>query len=385
MTATFAPAFRSIFNDPRRALFYILTIAFLVMVILAPTAIANGYSRQLSDLIPTYISDRVIMMNASADTISTSILEYSVVNELRKAGFKRVYGELLIRSKLMIEDQNLDVVVRGVDDVKGFYGYVGATINGSKPKEEREVNIGILLAKKLNIGLGDEIEILEGEAAWRLRVVGIIDCSCPCDYEIMTGLNVLWKIVPDLKDKVSLIELQLSSGRKLGDVEGFVSEHFNGVKLLREKPFREAAHNLIEITFNSIKNWTLPLYAMILVAAYFTTLKISVDSEKEVAVLRCIGASRRGAFSYILFKSLLIIEFGIIVGLSFGVISAEIIFRAMSLIFFTGSYQPPSLTIIDMIKVICLTHVFAIAGAVYPAFKIFGKRDEVLWRSVYLS
>ena len=385
MTATFAPAFRSIFNDPRRTLFYILTIAFLVMVILAPTAIANGYSRQLSDLIPTYISDRVIMMNASADTISTSILEYSVVNELRKAGFKRVYGELLTRSELVVEDQNLDVIVRGVDDIKRFYGYVGARINGSRPEEEREVNIGILLAKKLNIGLGDEIEIIEGESAWRLRAVGIIDCSCPCDYEIMTRLNVLWKIMPDLKDKVSLIELQLSNGQKLEDVERFVSEHFNDVKLLREKPFEEAADNLIEATFNSIKNWTLPLYAMILVAAYFTTLKISIDSEKEVAVLRCIGASRRDAFSYILFKSLLIIEFGIVVGLSFGIISAEIIFRAMSLIFFTGSYQPPSLTIIDLIKVICLTHVFAIAGAVYPAFKIFSKGDEILWRSTYPS
>jgi len=380
VTSTFIPALRSVLNDPKRSLLYILTIAFLITVILAPTAIANGYSKQLSDLIPTHASSRAIIMNSSANTVSTSVLRYPLVKELRKHGVKEVYGELLIRSRLMTRNQTLNAVVRGVDDVDGFYRYMNMRVNGSKPREEFQANVGILLAKRLNINLGDELNLVEGEAVWRLRVVGIIDCSCPCDYEVLTNLNTLWRIKPNLKDKISIVELQLASGRGSGDLETFLSERLSHVKVLRERPFEEAAQNLIEATFNSIKNWTLPLYAVILVAAYFTTIKISIDSEREVAILRCIGASRRDAFSYIFFKALLIIEFGIITGLSLGIISAEVIFRALSLIFSTGSYQPPSLTALDLVKTMCLTQISTVAGAIYPALKVSG---EAAWRSSY--
>ena len=68
-------AFRSIVNDPKRSTLYVLTIALLVMVISAPIAIANGYSQQLSSIIPALTPDRVLIVegiredNASAHNL----------------------------------------------------------------------------------------------------------------------------------------------------------------------------------------------------------------------------------------------------------------------------------------------------------------------------
>ena len=94
MTSTFIPALRSVSNDPKRSLLYILTIAFLIMVILAPTAIANGYSKQLSDLIPSLTVMENIELPMALAGVKGEVRKRRAMELLERFGLSRLADKL---------------------------------------------------------------------------------------------------------------------------------------------------------------------------------------------------------------------------------------------------------------------------------------------------
>ncbi|MCD6312990.1 MAG: FtsX-like permease family protein [Thaumarchaeota archaeon] len=370
-------AFRSIVNDPKRSTLYVLTIALLVMVISAPIAIANGYSQQLLSIIPALTPDRVLIVNSSARSLSDSVLSYQLIGMLDEKGFERMIPQLITYSNVEMGDRLVEVRIRGIENLEIFYRDEGVRVNGSKPSSDLEANVGILLARRLGIELGDEVKLTMGGSSWTLKVVGVIDCSCPYDDEMIVLLRDAWRLRPDLENKVTLVEVAFSEESELDELEA------KGVKLLYEKPFEEAAAETISATLQSIKSWTIPIYLVVFVAAYLIGLKISDDSEREVAILRCIGASRKKALTFILSKSILIIVIASVVGLALGMVSAQIVFRALSLIFATKLYEPPSLMPMEALQILVFTQLFALAGAVYPALRSSRRVGEEAWLSIH--
>lgn len=178
------------------------------------------------------------------------------------------------------------------------------------------------------------------------KVSGIIDCGCSSDEEVLMQLFGVWEVKLDSLGKVSFIEVM-----ELGEVDPSIL-HSLGFKMLDERPFHQAARDLIFKTFNSVRNWSIPVYPLVFVAVYFIAMRIARKSETDVAVLRYIGASRRKAFSYLFYRCLIVEVLGVFVGLAFGVVSAQVVFRLVSIILSTGSYTPPSLDVLDVVWLI---------------------------------
>jgi len=372
-------AFKSIVNDPRRSMLYVLTLALLLMVICAPIAIANAYSSQLLEAIPKLASNRLLILNGSACSLSSAPLEYSIVDALRGIGLRKILPQLLVYSTIPGHGDG-SAPIRGIEGIEDFYRDRGVKLNGSIPKADLEANVGILLARRIGVGVGDSMQIVLKGERWSLRIVGIVDCECPSDDEILVGLPTLWKMDGDLAGRISLVEV-ISEG--VGDMQRIEEElltRFDGVAILLERPFNEAATMGVNMTFQSIRGWVAPIYASIALAAYMITWRLTVDSEREVVVLRSIGASKRCALAYLLSKSLLIIVLAAIVGIALGVVSAQLIFRAVSLLLSTGFYQPPSLTPLDLVQTAALFLLSAAAGSLYPSLRMSSRGVEVLWR-----
>ncbi|MCD6312836.1 MAG: FtsX-like permease family protein, partial [Thaumarchaeota archaeon] len=95
-------------------------------------------------------------------------------------------------------------------------------------------------------------------------------------------------------------------------------------------------------------------------------------------------ASRKKALTFILSKSILIIMIASVVGLALGMVSAQIVFRALSLIFATKLYEPPSLMPMEALQILVFTQLFALAGAAYPALRSSRRvAGEEAWLSIY--
>ena len=354
-------------SDSRRLLFYILALGFLVMIISAPIAIANGYSKNLSNMIPEIESRRAILLNSSASSLTDSKLDYSIVENFHNLGVKRILPQLLAHVELRFNDKLIPVRVRGVESFETFYADRGIRVNGSTPSSNLEANIGILLSRRLDLGIGDIVEIVANNDVQKFRIVGIVDCGCPCDDELILSLEDLWMLKPSLSDKISFVEV-ISHDHDLEKL------NLSSVKAFLEKPFSQASTTLIQETFNSVRNWAITIQLTILVAAYFTASKISMDSERELVILRSIGATRKKAFVYVFFKSIIVSLLAIITGLSFGTITAQIVFRSLSILLSAESYTPPGLEPFDVLWIVGLSLTSALIGSVYPALKA-SRRD----------
>jgi len=348
------------------------------MTISAPLAVANGYLENLSSIIPDQAPRRVLIMNASARSLFESRLDYSLIDELRSLGFGKTFPQVIFYSKIYFKGNSFDVRVRGVDGLEEFYKENGCRINGSIPSSTSEADVGILLAKRLGIEVGDSLEIDVDGRRSRIEVAGIVDCRCPCDDEVLFTLGDAWRIKPSLESKITLIEVTSIQNANLNALS------MKRVKPLAEEPFHEAVGEIIWRTFDSIRNWSAPMYFLILAAMYFVASKISSDSERDLMILRCIGASRGKALAYVFYRSLIVAVLAMVVGLALGLVSAQIIFRLLAVMFSAESYIPPSLGVLDVAHLIALSTLSAVAGIIHPALKASRMElGEAAWRLAY--
>lgn len=378
-------SFKSIINDPKQSTLYILTIAFLVMVIVAPTAIANGYSNQLTRLIPPVTGRYILAINSTATSLSDSIIDYSLINNLLEERIDTIIPQLLFYYKINNGSRIENVRIRGIDPGSFYEGRNIQIIEGNKTSIEFKANIGMLLSRRLNITLGDQIELKKSNMTVKLRIAGIVNCRGVCDDELLITIEDAWKIKPEMYGKINFIELKITEKSNITEVVNRLNEWIGDLKFLQERPFSSAATKLISQTFQSIKNWTLPIYFLIIMATYLVTMKIAADSDKDVALLRSLGASKRKALSFLLSKSLLISTFGVMLGIAFGVTCSQAIFRLISLLLSTGLYNPPNLTIYDTVQILFLAQLSSVLGCIYPAINSARKGIEKsqLWQSIH--
>ncbi|MEM3921476.1 MAG: FtsX-like permease family protein [Nitrososphaerota archaeon] len=374
-----ALAFRSVIADIRRSMLYILTIGFLLMTISAPLVIANGYAENFGIILPKYEQSRFFLINASATSLSWSTVDYSITEQLAVVGFKDLFPQILLYSYVAVGDNFFEIRIRGVDRLDEYFRHNGFRVNGNIPSSSSDVAIGILVARRFNVEKGAFLRIFLDNGNYRdFRISGIIDCGCPSDEEVLMQLSGVWDIRPDNLGKVSFIEVMELEKANLSALYSL------GLKVFDERPFYQAAYDLISKTLNSIRNWSAPLHLLVLAAVYFTSMRIIRESMRDGVILRCIGATRRKVFSYLLYRCLIVTMLGIFVGLAFGVTSAQVAFRLISIVLSTGSYNPPSLDFLDIIRLMALSLLSSIAGILYPLFKEMKKQlGDLAWQLTY--
>ncbi|MEM2216621.1 MAG: FtsX-like permease family protein [Nitrososphaerota archaeon] len=379
MTSLLNLAFKSVIADISKSMLYILTIGFLLTVASAPIVIANGYSENLYTMLPKFEEERFLLINASAKSLNESFLDYSLTERLVSLGFKKFFPQLIFYSKAFFNDKLFDIKVRGIDRLEEYFKHNRFHVDGNIPSSSSEVAIGILIARRFGVEKGVFLRIFSHDEDFKdFRVSSIIDCRCPSDEEVLAPLSTVWDIRPDILGRISLIEI--ISSEEINPATLYSLD----VKVLEERSFYQAAYSLILKTFNSIRNWSTPIYLLVLTAVYVVSVRITRDSEKDVTIIRCIGASRWKIFRYLFYRCFIVAVFGILVGISFGVVSAQVIFRFVSIILSTGSYTPPNIDTLDLVWLIGFSLLSSTAGIIYPAFKEMRRRlSDLTWRLTY--
>lgn len=379
MTTLLVLAFKSTVTDVKKSMFHILTIGFLLMTAVAPLAIASGYMENLLSMLPPYKGSKLLLVNSSATSLSDSILDYSISGKLTSLGVKQLSPQLIFYSKIVFNDSLLDVRVRAVEQLENFLKHKRSRVDGSIPSQSSEIAVGILLSRRLSLEKGDYLRMfLGGGSSKEFRVSGIIDCECSCDDEILLPLDEAWNIKPEARGRITLIEVTDLGEANLEALQSL------GVKAVDEQPFNQAALDLVYKTFSSIRNWTIPIHVLVFIAVYLAAVKISAEAERDVTLIRCIGASRMKAFRYLFYRCLIVVVLGLIAGVAFGVVSAQVIFRLLSIIFSTGLYAPPSLNALDIAWILSPALFSAVMGIIPPALRSLKKTlGELSWQPPY--
>jgi len=354
-------AFKDLVSEPKHLLSYILTIGSLIAVVVIPLAIGNAYIEYLTRIMPAQDYHHYLVINSSASSLSDSVIEYRLLEDILRRRNVDSSPQLTRYCKVSSNAGEVETVFRGAN-LNHLYKFRRVNLHGSTPRNMSEANIGVLLAGRLNVSVDDYIEIVLGGGRHVLRVAGILRCSCPYDEEVLVQLEDAWRMSPDADGKITFLEF---TGR-LDDGE-FASLN---LRVMPVQPASQAIEGIVESTFNTIRSWALAISIAVFVSSYFTSLKMCIDSLDRVLVLRSIGFSKKKAALFLFYKALIVSLMSLLVGVSVGIVSSQVIFRALSLILSVEAYQPPTLTLNDLCWVSAAAGTISITGSIPSIIRI---------------
>jgi ABC-type lipoprotein release transport system permease subunit len=354
-------AFKDLVSEPKRLLSYILTIGSLIAVAVIPLAVGNAYIEQLMMLIPRQEYHYYLVVNSSANSLSDSLIDYKFLENM--LNLKNVdYSPQIIRRCNVASDVGSVVTFLRGADLNQLYKFRGIGLRGRIPMNVSEANVGILLAERLNLSINDHVEVEISGRMHVFKVAGILRCNCLYDEEVLIQLGEAWTLMPDLKGKITLIELS-------GEIDPQRLAYLN-IRAIPLQPASQAVTGIVESTFNTIRNWALAIFAMVFASSYFASLKMCVDSIDRVTILRSIGFSKKRIALFLFYKAMTASLISILVGISIGIVASQAIFRAATLVLSIEAYRPPTLTLSDLYLVLTVVGILSVTGSVPSIIRV---------------
>lgn len=218
------------------------------------------------------------------------------------------------------------ILIRGfeMDQADRIYNIYDRILEGTYPKKESEILLGIDLKDEYGLALNDEVKITTpGGKSVNCRIVGFFDLK-------VSSLNTGWGITTletaqqifDTEDVVTSIEMQVDSSlifsadEIAGNVESALK---NGdLKIVNWKEQNESL--LSGLQGQSISSYMIQVFVMIsVILGIASVLAITViQKSKQIGILKAMGI-RNSTTSYIfLFQGLILGFFGAVLGILFG-------------------------------------------------------------------
>lgn len=227
---------------------------------------------------------------------------------------------------LEYDGNSQSILVRGfeMDQADKIYNIYDRILEGTYPKNENEILLGIDLKDEYGFALNDEIKITTpGQTTVNCKIVGFFDLK-------VSSLNTGWGITTletaqqifDTEDVVTSIEMQVdpslifSADVIAGNVQSAMN---NGdLKIVNWKEQNESL--LSGLQGQSISSYMIQIFVMIsVILGIASVLAITViQKSKQIGILKAMGI-RNSTTSYIfLFQGLILGIFGAVLGILFG-------------------------------------------------------------------
>lgn len=365
-----------------------------VMVLITVISVMNGFSREIRKEMLS------VAPHINLQTFDGVFTKWEGVLEEVKAHPRVTGATPFIAGQGMFVNQG---VVHGVrllgvlpNKINNVYPIESKMLDGDSMQElvagDFKVVLGKKLARDLGIIVGDKVTLIIPEATMlptgitprvkRLTVSGIFDSGTTYDGSFgFINMHDAAKLYRNIQG-ITGIQIKVNDELYANKV----------VEELRES--LEFAYYITDWTqqfagfFDAIKMektvmWCI-LLLIIVVAAFnlvSTLVMMVTDKHSDIAILRTMGASRRGIMKIFVFQGAIIGVIGTLLGLAFGLLLAYNVTDLVDFIqklfnvefiskdvYFVG-YVPSEIRSMD-VTVICLSSLFmSFIATIYPAFK----------------
>lgn len=372
----------------------ILGIALGVMALITVMSIMNGFQQELRE--------RILGMTAHM-TLSEKgeqLNDWSSLYDMAK-GLEHVTGaapNVMGQGMLTFGDKVKGVMVRGVlpefenevtdIDSKMVVGQLSDLVAG-----EYQVILGSELAYSLGVSIGDKVMLVAPQGKVtpmgmmprlkRFEVVGLFEVGM---FEYDSGLAIVHMTdaqkVFKFHDAVSALQLRLDDMFVIPTVRKDIARNIEQVLYMRDWTQQHA--NFFKAIEMEKKMMFIVLALIIMVAAFnivSTMVMVVTDKQKDIAVLRTIGASPFSIQAIFIIQGLIIGVFGALLGLVLGVLlslNLETIVPAIESLlgvqFFPAdiyyiSQVPSELHWLDVAWVAGVAFVLTLLATLYPAWR----------------
>jgi putative ABC transport system permease protein len=204
-------------------------------------------------------------------------------------------------------------------------GAAGWRLEGTLPRNEREVLLGARLSDALGLAAGEELMLSYENKRHRVSVSGMAERGGPEDGAVMMPLEAA-QAISGLSGKLSAVLLRVDTS----DFESTVSALTEGFPALTVKTLRQVAH-AEESFLRKIELLMFLVGTVVLVATSISvtsTMSATVlERMKEIGLMRAIGGTRREIRRFYLAEGSVIGIVGGLIGFVAGAGAAEAVSR----------------------------------------------------------
>jgi ABC-type lipoprotein release transport system permease subunit len=351
----------------------ITAIALLVAIVASMTAIENFVDQQATTIGQlASVGDRFLLVSHDCSSLIDSRIDAAVANAFNLSDFRYVSTQKLVSSRLETAQGNFSAQLRGISSLSGYFKAQPATVNGSWAQKESEIDVGVLLAKSVGLSKGDYVSLSIGGVSIFAKVVGVATTGSQIDSEILTPLAMAYSLTGD--NAPSFVEFSLKSGANKASVINNLSTHLpSDVQIVKV----QQTANFLQSTTGEIHNfltvWSLAVYVLVAVSSYVVCARLVVESEYELAMLKALGARRRGVFGAVFVYAVAAALAGAVLGVSLGIVGTQA--ASSGLRWLSSSISlTPFLDLAQAGQIIGLSAVFSMLGCLYPALMAWHKR-----------
>jgi ABC-type lipoprotein release transport system permease subunit len=330
----------------------ILAISLLVAIPASMGSVVNYINSQVEILGGLVIPSKTYIIMSKNSTLSESRVNISL--EKLRAVSNKIFPQKIIQANLT----GFKVRVRGISNMSFLTG-----IKGRTAENVDEADVGKILAKTLNISIGENIT-LSAKKALTVRVVGIIESKTQLDAEIVVPLETAWELSRDRSISLILIE----DPKDDNQLRSILPDN---LELVQAQCIRDFVRQTNLQTLSFLNAWSIAVYAAVSAASYTIATRLITESRYELTMLSALGAKKRLIFALILCYTVTVALIGSILGISLGVAGAQIASTLLRWIKNTGI--SPFLDPLQAFQILLLTLLSSVLGCIYPALKPGGR------------
>jgi len=250
----------------------ILAISLLVAIPASMGSVVNYINSQVEILGGLVIPSKTYIIMSKNSTPSESRVNISL--EKLRAVSNKIFPQKIIQANLT----GFKVRVRGISNMSFLTG-----IKGRAAENIDEADVGKILAKTLNISIGENIT-LSAKKALTVRVVGIIESKTQLDAEIIVPLETAWELSGDRS--ISLILIEDPKDDKIRSILP------DNLELVQAQCIRDFVQQTNLQTLSFLNAWSIAVYAAVSAASYTIATRLITESSYELTMLSALGAKK---------------------------------------------------------------------------------------------
>lgn len=360
-------AWNDISSRKVRAALTVLGIAVGVAALVALMSITLGMKAQVENILAETLGLAVTLSGKTALDVPTSLV--TVVEEI--PGVVDAYP--VVEHAVMTEKMLHPAILEGVPPEKlldlfpSLEVKEGRTFKG----DEEGVLITSNLAERLNVGVGDTIEISPrsaGAASRKYRVIGIV--------EIGLSFGEMGFVIMPLKEAqrlynrpgyASAIVIKVASRELITPVAEALRKMFPEARVIEPKQVAMQISRImgvINATLLSIASISLVVAAL---SVMNTITMVVRERIREIGILKALGAQRHHVLAIFLSEAFLLSFMGGLVGVALGVAGAQAV--SSGLIRFMGMELKPVIDPLVLLEGLGIAVLVGVIAGFQPAWK----------------
>lgn len=296
----------------------VLMLVPVVALLISSNMVASGYLQQASGSVSlVQPSNAYLAYQPGSATPSTGSVSYDAFVRIEQSGVSSALPLLSFPSVVSDGARSANASVLATNTT-AFIKARASIVYGKVADSGSQADAGAIIAKVLDIKVGDVVTVDAFSRTQTLTVVGILNSTDQSDTGLILPLSSVWTLWPQTADRISYVEFVANDQNVASSISG-------NMTVIREQGIDQIALSFSNQTAGLLSTLTYVLLALSAAAAVAAASRVVTEVSQEYDTVRALGAELRAARSLVLYQLLVISAVSVLIGVSAGIVSTSIL------------------------------------------------------------